>query len=142
MIETIRHQFRNNFVAIVSLLVAVIALGYTTWREESTEKHRTIRQAGFEILKNLGQLQVVVNHSFYQKDSTLAMPFLGWGYTAFITDMSQLLSPSITQAADKLVTVWKGDWDKIKSDEEAVTRISNEIDRTRDAVLEEIRNLR
>jgi hypothetical protein len=40
---TIRSQLKDNFVAIVSLIVAIMALCYTTWREEATEKNRTLR---------------------------------------------------------------------------------------------------
>lgn len=140
--ETIKHQFKDNFIAIVSLTIAIIALSYTTWREELTEKNRTLRLASFEILKNLGELQIVVNQSFYQSNSTLAIPFLGWGNIALISDMSELLPPPIPEATVELVKIWGKDWNKIKSEEESVARISNEIDKTRQVVLKTIKTLR
>lgn len=141
-IETIRHQLRNNFVAIISLVIAIIALVYTTWREEATERHRNIRQAGFEMLKNLGELQITVNHSYYQPNNSLETPFLGWGHIALISDMSQILPEPIPETTQKLIHVWNEEWNKINSEEVAVTRISNEIDQTRKTVLDVIKNLK
>jgi hypothetical protein len=40
------RQLRDNLVAITSLVVALSALGYNTWRNERTERNRNIRTAG------------------------------------------------------------------------------------------------
>lgn len=45
-----REQLRNNLVALISLFIALSALGYNTWRNERTERNRNIRAAGFESL--------------------------------------------------------------------------------------------
>lgn len=140
--ETIRQQFKENFVAIVSLIVAIIALSITTWREESTEKNRTTRMAAFEVLKNLGELQIVVNSSYYQMKGMQADPFLGWGYIALIGDMSMLLPATVRETTDKLVQAWNANWEEIKTNEQAVANISNEINASRDSVLKAIRDLR
>ena len=50
-IDSFVDQLRNNAVAIISLIVAITALSYTAWREERTEKNRTLRVAAFEALK-------------------------------------------------------------------------------------------
>lgn len=77
-------QLKQHAIALISLAIAIIALLYTGWREERTEKNRTIRVAAFEVLKNLGELQVVVNESFYQKEGAKMDPMLGWGHVALI----------------------------------------------------------
>jgi hypothetical protein len=141
-IRRIRDQLKNNFVAIISLIIALIALCYTTWREEVTEKNRNIRTAGFEVLKNLGELQIVVNHIYYQHDNMLANPYLGWGYISLISDLSNFLPPPVPDTVKKLVEAWSVNWKKIKTDEEAVTQISQEIDDSREAVVDTIRKLR
>ncbi|MBF8293263.1 MAG: hypothetical protein HW392_2090 [Steroidobacteraceae bacterium] len=41
-----REQLRNNLVALISLVIALSALGYNTWRNELTERNRNIRAAG------------------------------------------------------------------------------------------------
>ena len=38
MIHSYRTQLKDNLVAIISLVIAIVALTYTTWREEVTEK--------------------------------------------------------------------------------------------------------
>ena len=35
--KTIRQQIHSNLVALISLFVAVTALAYNTWRNETTE---------------------------------------------------------------------------------------------------------
>ena len=65
----IRNQFKRHFIAIISLLIAIVALSYDTWRNEETEKNRNIRVAGFEVLKNLSELQFAVNNLTYEKDN-------------------------------------------------------------------------
>jgi hypothetical protein len=140
--ETIRQQFKENFVAIISLIVAIIALTITTWREEWTERNRNTRMAAFEVLKNLGELQIVVNASYYQNADMKGDPFQGWGYIALIGDMSSLLPPPVPETVDKLTKAWNGNWDEIKSNEKAVELISAEINASRAAVLKVIHDLR
>lgn len=135
---TFKQSLQRNLVALISLVVAITALCYTAWREERTEKNRTLRVASFEVLKNLGELQVVVNASYYQKDNPLGSsksdPMLGWGYIALIGDLSALLPEPTPSTVDNLVTVWKSDWNSLKTDHEAVDRVSHEIDASRLAV--------
>jgi len=136
------NQIVNHIVAIISLAVAVTALGYTTWREEATEKNRNLREASFEVLKHLGELQIVINYGHYEPDNTMGNPILGWGHIAIIGDLGQILPPPIPEKTAKLTQVWTDNWQDIKTDEKAVDNISKEVDESRDAVLDEIRKLR
>ena len=140
--QTLKKQFHDNFIAIVSLAVAIITLCYITWREEVSERNHNVRIAGFEILLHLGELQIVTNHAFYDHDRIHGNPYLGWGHIALISDLSELLPPPVPETIAKLVTVWGEDWQKIKTDEEAVSAISDEIDASRKSVLGTIRYLR
>lgn len=142
MSSSIKEQLKQHCIAIVSLAIAIIALLYTTWREEETEKNRNVRVAAFEVLKNLGQLQVVVNYAVFQPDNTMGNPMLGWGYVAIISDMSELLPPSTQENAKKLRTVWSENFQSLKTEEAASDRVTQEIDASREAVLEVIRHLR
>ena len=134
-------QIKNHYVAIISLIIAVIALLYTSWREENTEKNRTYRLAGYEVLKNLGELQIVVHTSYYAKES-MGDPFIGWGYVAIISDFSQLLPEPVPKEVKKLVQVWGENWSHLKTDEHAVQTVTKEIDAARQTVLTEIKHLR
>lgn len=64
-------------MALISLVVALGSLGYNTWRNELTEENRSVRLAALEVLKNLGELQVIVNFAFFAKNDQLGHPMPG-----------------------------------------------------------------
>lgn len=140
--QTIRQQLRSNAVALISLVVALSSLGYNTWRNEQTEENRNIRVAAFEVLKHLGELQLVVNLAFFSQDRQLGHPMAGWGEVALISDLSQVLPTPAPQHAEQLHRVWQSNWQQVDSNEESVNRISAEIDRTREEIREMLRRLR
>jgi len=55
--QTILQQIRANSVAVISLMTALIALSYKTWRNETTEAQRNVRRAAFRSVENLSELQ-------------------------------------------------------------------------------------
>ena len=83
-----REQLRNNAVALVSLVVALIGLMYTTWRYEHTERNQNIRTATFEILSKLAEFERVVFLAHYDKDVAMGNPRVGWTYVIAIHDLS------------------------------------------------------
>jgi hypothetical protein len=139
--QTLRQQLRNNAVALISLAVAFTALGYNTWRNEQTEHNRNIRVAAFEVLKHLGELQLVVNGAYFAKDARLGHPMAGWGQVAMISDLSQLLPAPAPQRAEQLHGIWQSNWQGIGDDEQSVNRITAEIDQSREAIREILRQL-
>lgn len=40
----------STLISVISLIIAISALGYNTWRNELTEHNRNIRASGFEAL--------------------------------------------------------------------------------------------
>jgi len=141
MPENLRQQMRTNAVALISLAVALSSLSYNTWRNERTEANRNVRLAAFEVLKNLGELQVIVNFAYFAKNEQLGNPVLGWGHVALISDLSQLLPAPAPERAEKLLHVWQADWQQVRDDQSSVERITAEIDQSRDAVREILRRL-
>lgn len=71
--------------------MAIVALILNTWRLEQTEKNRNVRQAGFEILKNLGELQAVINQDIYANGQSKEPPLQGWNYIAMMGDIAVLM---------------------------------------------------
>jgi hypothetical protein len=144
-IETIMQSFitqiKDNLLSIIGLLIAIIALLHSSWRSEATERNFNQRAAGFELLKNLGELQVAVNYAYYESNDSLGNPMMGWGRIALISDLSQLLPQPVPDKASKLVAVWKENWSKLKTDEDSVSQISEEITASRLAVLETLKHL-
>jgi hypothetical protein len=135
-------QIKNNTLAIISLIIAIIALSYNTWRNEHSEKNRNTRTAAFEVLRELGDLQFVINYSYYQHDSSMGIPYLGWGHIAFINDLGQLLPTPIPGKVKVLTEVWENNWEKVKTDDAASAKISKEIDSSRESVLDVLRQLK
>ena len=65
--DSIRAQIHRHAVALISLSIALSALGYNTWRNETTEYQRNVRHAAFKVIDNLGELQSVVNAMVYSQ---------------------------------------------------------------------------
>ena len=113
--KSIWEQVRRNAVALISLAVALSALSYNTWRNEKSETNRNHRQAAFEILSKLNQLQQVVFHRHYDKDETdKGNPRLGWTIVLTIGDLSQLLEAPMPEKAQMLRATWGSNWEDAK----------------------------
>lgn len=139
---TIAQQFTRNFVAILSLVVALVALGYNTWRNERTEQNRSIRVAAFEMLKTLGDLQVLVDQVHFGKDKRAGDLTQGLGKVLFIRDLAQIIPAPAPEDAEKLLTGWREQGESLPTDNAALQRISEDIYQARQDVLEIVRRLR
>lgn len=104
------EQLRNNQLAIISLLVALMALGYNTWRNELTEENRTIRQAGFEMVVHLSDLQRIAYLAHYDNDTVGGNPRKGWAEVLVLKDLSLLMPAEVTAATTQLAEVWEANW--------------------------------
>ena len=67
--NSVANEIRRNTVALISIIIAVSSLSYNTWRNEKTEDNRNQRLASLEVLLKLNELQQVIFHSHYDKDS-------------------------------------------------------------------------
>ena len=61
----VRRQIRDNLIALISVVIALSALGYNTWRNERTERNRNVRVAGIEMLREIGSLQQIIFYAHY-----------------------------------------------------------------------------
>jgi hypothetical protein len=140
--NTIWQQIRRNAVALISLVVAFSALGYNTWRNEKSEENRNHRQASFEILLKLNQLQQVVFHRRYDNDDTdRGNPRVGWTIVLTIRDLSQLLDPPLPEMADGLQATWGDNWENTGEDQASVDAVLESADGMRDETLRLLRSL-
>ena len=137
----IRAQFKNNLLAIISLLVAFSALGYNTWRNELTENNRNIRFAGFEIIKNLGELERITYLIHYDKAVERNTPRDGWAVVLVLRDLSALMPVPVSAGAAQLFEVWKNSWNGLGREDKAVADIDNAINDLREETLAAIRAL-
>lgn len=106
------QQIHSNLVALISLTVALGALGYNSWRNEKTEDQRNIRLASFQVLENLGEMQEIVDARYYYlafdqsagDESSLRLK--GFGNAAMSRDLMGLMPPPAPAAGAELHATW------------------------------------
>ncbi|MEP7275469.1 MAG: hypothetical protein ABI812_03880 [Betaproteobacteria bacterium] len=135
-------QLRANIVAITSMAVALTGLAYNTYRNEKTEINRNVRAAAFETLKNLGEVQIIVDYLHFRKDRVRGDTRLGWGRITLIHDLAQVLPPPGPVDADTLQGAWRDNVDQLEGDKDAMIKITDEIQRLRLTTLEILNGLR
>jgi len=110
--QSLLQQIRGNAVALISLMTAVIALSYNTWRNETTETQRNIRQASFRVLESLGELQEVADYRYYyfpyenNKSGEGELRLRGYGSVTMVRDLMNLMPPPAPTASDELFRLW------------------------------------
>jgi hypothetical protein len=143
-----RRQIRENLVAITSLVVALTALGYNTWRNERTELNRNIRAAGIEMLQEIGSLQQIVFYAHFAepdedgKRDERGDPRMGWVDVFTINDLAAVMPPEVARDAARLRAVWEADSPMLIESEAAFQRIDGAIGALRETTLAALRALR
>lgn len=137
-----RQQMRDNLVAITSLVVALSALGYNTWRNEVTERNRNVRVAGIEMLKEIGSLQQVVFYAHFAEGDARGDPRMGWVDVFTISDLSVVMPPDVARDAAALRSAWERDAEGLVDDEDAFRRIDGSIEQLRRTTVAALKSLR
>jgi len=132
--STLLQQIHKNLLAVISLVVALSALGYNTYRNELTEENRNIRSAGFSMLQELSELQLLIDYAHYDKDIVKGNPISGWGHLLYLKDMSYLVSDEVVVETEALVKVWGHEWQTVRDDEASNRRVTTAISALRDQV--------
>jgi hypothetical protein len=128
--------------ATASVAIAVSSLSYNTWRNEKTEHNRNQRQASFEVLIKLGELQELVFYGHYDQDLKLrGNPRSGWALVLTIRDLSQVLEHPLPESSELLVDVWDRHWNDLGKAQASADAILNAIEKQRNEALKLIRNL-
>jgi hypothetical protein len=140
-VNTLTMHIQRNMLSIISLVVALSALGYNTYRNELTETNRNIRSAGFEMLHELAELQLIADYAHYDKDATRGNPITGWGRLLYMRDLSFLMSAAVVSETGLLTEVWGSEWNALHEDEASNKRITEAINAVRDQVRETITSL-
>jgi hypothetical protein len=136
------RQLRDNLVAITSLVVALSALGYNTWRNERTERNRNVRVAGIELLGEIGSLQQIIFYAHYADGDARGDPRMGWADVLTIKDHAAMMPPEVEQEATQLAAVWEANVEELAVDEASFQRIDGAIDTLRQETLKSLRALR
>jgi len=149
--NSIRKQIHNNAVALISIFIALSALAYNTWRNETTEEQRNVRHAAFRVIEDLGELQEVVDSRYYylafnhEIGSEGELRIRGFGSVAMVRDLMMLMPEPGPSAGEVLHHTWLqrfGDLDQVDEQQRhtsAATKAERElsmvIQQTREAVL-------
>ncbi|HSY29438.1 MAG TPA: hypothetical protein VK832_18150 [Burkholderiaceae bacterium] len=140
--SSLMQQIRRNLLALLSLLVALSALSYNTWRNEASEKHRNIRAAEFEMLKELSELQQIIDYAYLRQDPQHGDLAKGLAHVLFIHDLASLTPEPVNNSAQALLLSWNSDSEKLVSSKEAGATLSEQVLNTRTIVLESLRSLK
>jgi hypothetical protein len=134
-------QLRNNQLAIISLLVAFMALGYNTWRNELSEQNRNIREAGFEMLVHVAELQRITYLAHYDKDLVEGNPRKGWSEVLLLKDLAHLMPDTAHMGTAALADSWEQNWQGLGKRDESVALIDTALDGLRADILEALAEL-
>lgn len=134
-------QVRRNSVALISLAIALSSLAYNTWRNEQTEYNRNIRVAGIELLLKLGELEKVVFFAHYDTGSLAGNPRAGWAHVLTIRDLGSLTPEPARSSTVSLVEIWQQNWAGLGTSDNAASKISDSIDKTRAEILDVLADL-
>ena len=138
---SVLEQLRRNQLAIISLIVALTALGYNTWRNELTEENRTVRQAGFEMVVHVSDLQRIAYLAHYDSDPVGGNPRKGWAEVLVLQDLSVLMPDDVQEATAELATAWGENWAQLGNEATAIKPVDDAIDALRDALRETLDEL-
>lgn len=137
----LKQQITTHSVAIVSLITALCGFFYNTWQGQQDEIHQNMRNAAFEVLKDLGELQAVVNYAHYEPENPKGNPIEGWKYVILVRDLSRLLPLSAMQNSQTLYVVWERDWETLRTSRTSEAAISQKIALARADVIKTIESL-
>lgn len=147
--ENMRRTIRDNLVAITSLVVALSALGYNTWRNERTERNRNIRVAGIEMLKEIGSLQEIVSQVSAGDEAPAGDPRdprvqlrMGWVDVWTLNDLASVMPADVTREARELEDTWAADVEELPASDASSRQINAAIEDLRQATLASLRALR
>ena len=136
-------DWNGRALALVSLFIALSGLAYNTWRNETTEAHRNVRQAAFVLLEHSGQMQQLVDARFYGGDRSEANRIACWGKAALVRDLGALVSQAADARAQALFNTWRERAGALDAGDATAERaISDRLAAVRTQVLEDLRALR
>ncbi len=120
--------------AVFSLIFSLLGFSYNAWRMEASEDNSNIREAAFEVLKELGELEQIVYALHYDHDQVNGSPRKGWVTVGLIQDLSMLISPSAHASATTLKQTWSNNWANIEQDQAANDLVIGQIEEARNQI--------
>ena len=117
--------------AVFSVLFALLGFSYNVWRLEVTEHNSSVREAAFELLLQLAELEQVVFAAHYDQDPVRGNPRDGWVKVGLIADLSASCSPEVRVQAMVLHDTWSRNWEALPDSRPLAQEVVDAIDATR-----------
>lgn len=127
--------------AIFSVVFSLLGFSYNAWRMEATEDNSNIREASFEVLKALGELEQVVYALHYDHDQHEGSPRKGWVKIGLIEDMSMLISPEVAADAKQLKQTWSKHWTALEKSDAANEAVIAKVEVLREGIKQALLSL-
>lgn len=135
-------RMRTESLAVVGLVVALIALGYNTWRNELSEQNHTVRIAGIEMLLKVGELQSTVYLVAFDGNTQPGLQRQGETLVSTLRDLSMFMPDTVQVRSNSLLQSWRANWGALSGeDREAVALVDTAINELRVQIVEEVRLL-
>jgi hypothetical protein len=123
-----------QLTALFSMFFALIGFSYNVWRMEISEYNASVRDASFEMLLQLSELELIIYAGHYDKDKITGNPRKAWVKVGLINDLSQITNPRMQKATQLLRQSWQENWQSFSADNASTTKIIASIDTTREEV--------
>ncbi|MEM9257433.1 MAG: hypothetical protein AAGA91_18485 [Pseudomonadota bacterium] len=127
--------------ALFSVMFALVGFSYNVWRTEVSEANSNMRDASFEILLQLAELEQLVYAAHYDDDLEAGNPRVGWVKVGLIRDLSVACTEPVQEQARGLHSIWGMSWEKLPTDRAAADAVVAAIDATRVSVSDVLRQL-
>ena len=129
----------NKNVSVLIMIFAMLSLVYSIYRTDVNQKNNIYREAGFELLQQLNQLQLVTDKELYGIKSKERF-IDGWANIMMIGDLSIYFKLNIQTQSKTLELAWSENFEKLDT-KEANEKVSNEIFEMRGLIKEVILEL-
>jgi len=105
--QSIRDQLKRNSIAYLSLFIAITGLLYNTWRNETSEYQRNLRDASFFAIEQLANFQSAVNDAAYSGGCDLKRDFDAWSNVLALRTLAQVLPEPAMLEILSLDKIWQ-----------------------------------
>ena len=117
----------------------MLSLLYAIYRTDINQKNNICREAGFQLLQQLNQLQLVTDKELYgDKDKERFID--GWANIMMIGDLSIYFNQSIQNNSHNLEKAWKTNFQQLDT-ETSNKKVSKEISTMRESIKDAILHL-
>lgn len=123
-----------KLMAIFSVIFSLVGFSYNAWRMEVSEDNNNRREAAFEVLKELGDLEQTVYALHYDHNVEEGSPRKGWVIVGLVEDLSPLVSANVGEEAVMLRKVWSKHWETLEEEQASTDAVIQQVEVLQEAI--------